>query len=95
MTSFILLVITSRGGGLTSWTFSDLFFYVSSSFLYLPGPVIRAVDPSCLAPKSSICCSRVSNCQCTPVSMNSLFREFWRGIVGGVRDYLGEMLGGF
>ena len=35
----------------------------------------------------------------TPGSMNSLFsdffREFWRGISGGVRDYLGEMLGGF
>ena len=31
--------------------------------------------------------------------MNSLFgdffREFWRGILGGVRDYLGEVLGGF
>ena len=29
----------------------------------------------------------------TPGSMNSLFgdffREFWRGILGGVRDYLG------
>ena len=36
---------------------------------------------------------------CTPGSMNSLFgdffREFWRGILGGVRDYLGEVLGGF
>ena len=35
----------------------------------------------------------------TPGSMNSLFsdffREFWRGILGGVRDYLGEVLGGF
>ena len=35
----------------------------------------------------------------TPGSMNSLFsdffREFWRGILGGARDYLGEMLGGF
>ena len=36
---------------------------------------------------------------CTPGSMNSLFsdffREFWRGILAGVRDYLGEILGGF
>ena len=36
---------------------------------------------------------------CTPGSMNSLFgdffREFWRGILGGVRDYLGEVLAGF
>ena len=35
----------------------------------------------------------------TPGSMNSLFsdlfREFWRGILGGLRDYLGEVLGGF
>ena len=35
----------------------------------------------------------------TPGSMNSLFsdffREFWRGILGGVRDYLGQVLGGF
>ena len=35
----------------------------------------------------------------TPGSMNSLFSdffgEFWRGILGGVRDYLGEVLGGF
>ena len=35
----------------------------------------------------------------TPGSMNSLFgdffREFWRGILGGVRDYLGGMLDGF
>ena len=35
----------------------------------------------------------------TPGSMNSLFgdffREFWRGILGGVRDYLGEIWGGF
>ena len=35
----------------------------------------------------------------TPGSMNSLFsdffREFWRGMSGGVRDYLGEVLGGF
>ena len=34
-----------------------------------------------------------------PGSMNSLFsdffREFWRGILGGVRDYLGEVLGDF
>ena len=34
----------------------------------------------------------------TPASMNSLFsdffRDFWRGILGGVRDYLGEVLGG-
>ena len=31
--------------------------------------------------------------------MNSLFSyffmEFWRGILGGVRDYLGEIVGGF
>ena len=31
--------------------------------------------------------------------MNSLFgdfvREFWRGVLGGVRDYLGEIVGGF
>ena len=37
--------------------------------------------------------------QCTPGSMNSLFsdlfKEFWRGILGGVRDYLGEIWGGF
>ena len=37
--------------------------------------------------------------KCTPGSMNSsfgdFFREFWRGILGGVRDYLGEVLGGF
>ena len=35
----------------------------------------------------------------TPGSMNSLFsdffREFWRGLLGGVRDYLGEIVGGF
>ena len=35
----------------------------------------------------------------TPGSINSLFsdlfREFGRGILGGVRDYLGETLGGF
>ena len=35
----------------------------------------------------------------TPGSMNSLFgdffKEFWRGILGGVRDYLGEVLVGF
>ena len=35
----------------------------------------------------------------TPGSMNSLFsnffRELWRGILGGVRDYLGKILGGF
>ena len=35
----------------------------------------------------------------TPGSMNSLFsdlfKEFWRGILGGVRDYLGDVLGGF
>ena len=35
----------------------------------------------------------------TPGSMNSLFgnffREFWRGILGGVRDYLGMDLGRF
>ena len=35
----------------------------------------------------------------TPGSINSLFsdffREFWRGISGGVRDYLGEILEGF
>ena len=35
----------------------------------------------------------------TPGSINSLFsdffREFWRGISGGVRDYSGEVLGGF
>ena len=35
----------------------------------------------------------------TPGSMNSLFSdlfmEFWRGILGGVRDYLGEVWGGF
>ena len=32
-------------------------------------------------------------------SMNRLFseffKEFWRRILGGVRDYLGEVLGGF
>ena len=31
--------------------------------------------------------------------MNSLFSDFfkeiWRGILGGVRDYVGEILGGF
>ena len=36
---------------------------------------------------------------CTPGSMNSLFSdffmEFWTGILGGVRVYLGEILGGF
>ena len=36
---------------------------------------------------------------CTRGSMNSLFSdfftEFWRGIFGGARDYVGEMLGGF
>ena len=36
---------------------------------------------------------------CTPGSMNSLFsdffRECWRGMLGGVRDYLGESLGDF
>ena len=35
----------------------------------------------------------------TPGTMNSLFsdffREFWRGILGGVRDYVGEVLAGF
>ena len=35
----------------------------------------------------------------TPGSMNSLFsdlfKEFWRGILGGVRDYLGKVLEGF
>ena len=35
----------------------------------------------------------------TPGSMNSLFgdffREFWRMILGGVRDYLGGIWGGF
>ncbi len=35
----------------------------------------------------------------TPGSINSLFsnfvREIWRGMFGGVRDYLEEMLGGF
>ena len=37
--------------------------------------------------------------ECTPGSMNGLFsdfrREFRKGILGGVRDYLGEILGGF
>ena len=36
---------------------------------------------------------------CAPGSMNilfiDLFKEFWRGILGGALDYLGEMLGGF
>ena len=35
----------------------------------------------------------------TPGSINSLFSDFfnnfWRGILGGVRDYLGDILGGF
>ena len=35
----------------------------------------------------------------TPGLINSLFsdffRELWRGILGDVRDYLGEVLGGF
>ena len=26
---------------------------------------------------------------------SGLFREIWMGILGGVRDYLGEILGGF
>ena len=46
-------------------------------------PVPTLYDPDC----------------CTPGSINSLFsdmfRECWRGILGGVRDYLGEVLGGF
>ena len=36
---------------------------------------------------------------CTPGSMNSLFsdlfRELWRGNLGGGRDYSGEVVGGF
>ena len=61
---------------------------------------MKALDLSCLAPKC-VCfvCLRVLQFQRTPGSMNSLFsdlfREFWRGILGGVRDYLGEVLGGF
>ena len=35
----------------------------------------------------------------TPGSINSLlsdlFKEFGRGMLGGVRDYVGEVLGGF
>ena len=35
----------------------------------------------------------------TPASIHcifsDLFTDFWRGYVRGVRDYLGEMLGGF
>ena len=35
----------------------------------------------------------------TPGSMNSLFsdffKDFWKGTLRGVRDYLGEVLGGF
>ena len=35
----------------------------------------------------------------TPESMNSLLSDFWkefrRGILGGGRNYLGELLGGF
>jgi len=35
---------------------------------------------------------------CTPGSMHSLFsdffRELWRGILGGVRDYVGEVSSG-
>ena len=36
---------------------------------------------------------------CSPRSMHSLFsdffKEFWKGISGGVRDYVGEVLEGF
>ncbi len=36
---------------------------------------------------------------CTPGSINSLFvdffNNFWRGMLGGVRDYLGEVLADF
>ena len=51
--------------------------------------LVVIVDKSCASNGSSIRRSRSS----TPGSMNSLFgdffRVFWRGILGGVRDYLG------
>ena len=36
-----------------TWEFGDLFSYVSSTFLYLPGPKIQAINPGLLAPKFS------------------------------------------
>ena len=62
------------------------------SYDQTPGAVALTLERPCVALYSSLKYS-------TPGSMNSLFsdffREFWRGILGGVRDYLGEVLGGF
>ena len=69
-------------------TYRSLIKPINTKFLF------RGVVDTCrLQPLSVVAI------HCTPGSMNSLFSdffmEFWRGILGGVRDYLGEVLGGF
>ena len=36
-----------------SWEFGEMFSYAPSTFLYLPGPKIHAINPSFLARKFS------------------------------------------
>ena len=48
---FSCLIITSEGVGVMTWECGELFSYVSSTFLYLPGPEIQAVDASFVSPE--------------------------------------------
>ena len=67
-------------------------FFVFDCFVYILSRIHFAVHVSISKAFQGQVCT-------TPGSMNSPFRdfvmEFWRGILGGVRDYLGEMFGGF
>ena len=38
---------------------------------------------------------RVTTLKSLSSLLGDFFREFWRGILEGVRDYLGEVFGGF
>ena len=46
-------VITLRVAELRHANLTEYFLFISQSFLYLPRPVIKAHDPSCVAPKCS------------------------------------------
>ena len=90
--------------------FTELFLYVSSTFPYLPGPVMKALDPSCSAPKfarkqiTSINISAYKSPKKTSMCYLSGMRlggcgEVWGillGDVGGcVRDMFGRFGDGF
>ena len=78
---------------------------MDSMLTFRPGDFLQKTELEYLAcimrifGLSSLSFLNVSISQSTPGSMNSLFsdffREFWRGILGVVRNHLGEVLGGF